>query len=315
MSFLRRSADTNSPGPEQPEAPRDPVFTALSARDADWMRTTALRVLAENGVEATLDDDGATFSAADGNKLTLDNAAKTCFYAPRDEWLSIMERFFGKAARSSELPLIDELSREQLLAQVRTSVLPADALTIGGVDMSGYARPVADNLAVVLCVDFPEAVTYVSDADAAQLGDLDELFRAGQANTDDEPIDQIEHVAEHGVTVVDGASVFTSSKILNMPALLGRMDVADAPHGVVFAAPDRGIVVLHVIVDISSVEAIGRVALISRSLHDDAVYPVSPHTYHWYRDTVTRISEVSETGDLALRPTEDLMTVINSLAD
>ena len=276
---------------------------------------TALRVLAENGVEATLDDDGATFSAADGYKLTLDNAAKTCFYAPRDEWRPIMERFFGKAARSSELPLVDELSREQLLAQIRTRVLAVDALTMGGIDMSGYARPVADDLAVVLCVDFPETVTYVSGADAARLGDLDELFRAGQANTDDEPIDQIEHVAEHGVTIVDGTSVFTSSKVLNMPALLERMDVADAPHGVVFAVPDRGIVVLHVIADLSSVEAIGRVALIGRSLHDDAVYPVSPHTYHWHRGTLARISEFSETGELALRPTEDLMTVINSLVD
>ncbi len=211
--------------------------------------------------------------------------------------------------------MVDELSREQLLAQIRTRVLAVDALTMGGIDMSGYARPVADDLAVVLCVDFPETVTYVSGADAARLGDLDELFRAGQANTDDEPIDQIEHVAEHGVTIVDGTSVFTSSKVLNMPALLERMDVADAPHGVVFAVPDRGIVVLHVIADLSSVEAIGRVALIGRSLHDDAVYPVSPHTYHWHRGTLARISEFSETGELALRPTEDLMTVINSLVD
>ncbi|MFT4088181.1 MAG: hypothetical protein QM658_13730 [Gordonia sp. (in: high G+C Gram-positive bacteria)] len=82
--FRRRDVGPNALGPENPAAPRDPVFSDFAAHDADWIRATARRILAENGVEATLDSDGATFVAADGYRLTLDNAVHSCLHAPRD---------------------------------------------------------------------------------------------------------------------------------------------------------------------------------------------------------------------------------------
>lgn len=317
MGFLQRRRRSNDPGPgpAAPNGPRDAVFGSLTAVDADWMRATAHRFLAENGVEATLDADGATFTAADGLKITLDNVVNTCINAPREDWLGIVERHFGRLARSTGLPEIENLTPEQFRAQVRTRLHPSDALNMGGIDMSGYARPVADGLSVVLCVDFPETVTYLSNNHAAAIPDLDEAFRLGQANTDTEPIDQIDNY-DNGMTVVAGESIFIASKVLNMPSLLARTHGRDAPNGVAFCVPDRSTVLLHVIDGSDAIEAIAQVAMIGAGLAAQSAYWVSPNLYYWRDNTIHRIGSTDpETKSVQLTPTDELMEILNSLSE
>ncbi|ALG85267.1 hypothetical protein [Gordonia phthalatica] len=310
--FRRRSTRRSGPAPAAADAPRDTAFPALTAGDADWIRATAQRVLAENGVEATLEADGATFTASDGYRITLDNAFATCASASRDEWLTILERHFGRMARTTTLPGIDDLTIDQIRNQVRTRLVPDDALTAMGIDMAAYARPVADDLAAVLCIDFPETITYVSSHYAERFPDLDELFRFGQMHTDAEPIDSVQDVG-NGVIAVAGDSVFTASKILNLDGLLTHLRM-DAPRGVIVSVPERSTIFLHPIRDLSVIETIGVMASAGASYFEDAAYSVSPNLYHWYRGRLSYIGGLDhETDSIAIRPTDELTEILNGL--
>ncbi|GAA4642582.1 hypothetical protein [Gordonia humi] len=313
MGFFRRRSAASAP--QKVESQRDAVFEQLAAPDADWIRETARRVLAENGVEAVLDADGATFTASDGYRITLDNVVTTCARLPREEWLPYITAHYGSAARSAALPKIDDLTAEQLRTQVRTRVLPTDSLEIGGIDLSGYARPVADGLWAVLCVDFPETVSYVSSATAAAFPDLDGLFRSGQANTDAEPIATVEHI-DGGLVGVTGDSLFIGSKVLNMAALLARTVDRDAPNGAVFVVPERSSVLFHVIDDLDAVTAIGTLATVGASMYVESTYAVSPNVFHWYRDFITCIGGMNDDhSGVTIRPSVELTEILNRLAE
>ncbi|MFT4088180.1 MAG: hypothetical protein QM658_13725 [Gordonia sp. (in: high G+C Gram-positive bacteria)] len=172
----------------------------------------------------------------------------------------------------------------------------------------------------MLCVDFPETVSYLSDDHAARQPDLDELFRIGQSHTDAEPIDDVQRV-DDGVTAVIGDSVFTASKILDMPSLLAKLEVDDAPHGVVFGVPERSVILVHMVRDISSLTAIGQLAGIAAHLYGQAAYSVSPNIYHWHTSetagtTVTGIGGLDAAeGSINIRPTPELLEVLNDAAE
>ncbi len=307
MGFFRRK-DGGSDHRAQP----DPLFPQLSVDDVAWIRSTAQQVLAGHGIEVTVDNGGADL-VADGARYPLDNVVLTCVQLSRAEWAAHVEQHFGAVSRMYYGPTVDDLSYEQLLTRVRTRVLPVDALEMGGIDLRTYARPVADDLAAVLCVDFPETVGYLDSARAATLP-LDELFAAGQRNTDAEPIDEI---AQHGpLTLVTGESVFTSSKILAMAPLVRQVFGHDAPCGVVFAVPDRHGIIMHPVASPEAVSAIGLMTQIAHDLYGKSPWSVSPHTYYWYRGTIARVGSADpETRNIDVVPTDDLLNFLNGFGN
>lgn len=314
MGYFRRKSTRSTVPEPTADQPRDHAFAAVTAADADWMRATARRILAEHGVETTPDADGATLIAADGYRITLDNPVANCASRPRDEWLTILEQHFGRMARSTSQPDIDDLTIDQIRNQVRTRLVPNDLLTGMGIDMTSYARPVSDDLAAVLCIDLPETITYVSSHHAEQLSDLDELFRFGQLHTDAEPIDTVQEIGS-GIVAVAGDSVFTASKILNLPGLLSQLRL-NAPHGVIVSIPDRSTIFLHAICDLSVIETIGIMASTGAAYYADAAYSLSPNLYHWYRGRLSYIGGLDGAADtIAIRPTDELMEILNGLSD
>ena len=308
MAFLRRRGE--SPSSARPDA----VFPQLAAPDTAWIRQTAHRVLTDNGLEVALEADGATFVAADGYRITLDNVVATCTRLPREQWGAYIADHYRQVARSVALPAVGDLSIDEIRTRIRTRLIPPEALSMAGVDMSAYARPVADGLWAVLCVDFPHVVSYVSSEDAAALPDLDGLFRLAQANTDAEPIDRIEHLADD-IVAVSGDSVFVASTVLNPAALVARTMRRDAPNGVVFIVPDRSRVLLHVIDDVFAVEAMESLAAAAPRMYADATYSISPLVYYWHRSSITRISDLRPDGTSILVPSPDLVEVMRHLDD
>ncbi|WLP92282.1 hypothetical protein [Gordonia sp. NB41Y] len=312
MGIFRRRGRPESPGPgpQRPDAPADELFPDLSVDDVAWIRSTAQGILAGHGIEVT--PSGADLVAADGMRFALDNAVTKCRTAPRSEWTAILGHHFGAMARMQDGPTIDDLTPEQFSAQVRTRLIARDALVMGGVDMRGYARTVADDLAAVLCVDFPETVGYIDGGRAERL-DLDAAFRSGQQHTDAEPIDEVRHTDSH-ITFVFGQSVFTASKVLNMAGLATQVFGRDAPYGVVFAVPDRTCVLMHLIESSAVMEAIGQLAQAAAGLYHDAISPVSPNIYHWYRDRITRVSSAdAENRSIDITPDDHLMNILEHL--
>lgn len=287
----------------------------MSVDDAAWVRAAAQRILARRGVEVSVVDDGAELLASDGMRFTLDTVAATCRVSPRSDWTGIVERHFGAIARARESPGVDALEPDELLRRVRTRLVPVDALTMGDMDMRGYARPVADDLAAVLCIDLPETVAYIDDSRAAQL-DVNALFAAGMRNTDAEPVDTVQRANDGALAFLSGESVFVASKVLNMAGLATAVFAADCPHGVVFAAPDRNVAVLYRLTAHEPVEAITQVAQIAARTYHDAVWPVSPNAYFWYCDRIERVSHLDAGADsIGIHPGDALTGVLSHLAD
>ena len=102
-----------------------------------------------------------------------------------------------------------------------------------------YARPFPGDLALGLCLDFPNTVTTVTDQHLEKypIG-LDELYHYGQINTDGEPIDEQGPCGPF--TGIGGESLFIASKAAHVANLVSTLRIA-APHGLFFAIPERSI--------------------------------------------------------------------------
>ncbi|MFT4125665.1 MAG: hypothetical protein QM662_05490 [Gordonia sp. (in: high G+C Gram-positive bacteria)] len=310
MGLFRRRRSSALP-PAAGGAP-DPVFDGIGVDEVAWIRAQAQAVLAGHGVEVTVDDTGTDLLGADGRRLALDNVVAACRQSPHADWQAIISHHFGTLARLSPPPTVDELTPSQLLAQIRTRILPVGSLRHYDIDLSRYSRPVADDLEAVLCLDFPEMVSYL-DGDRAEKLDLDLLFRVGQANTDAEPLDSVD--SDGSIAVVTGNSVFTSSKVLNMARLTAQVFGQDAPYGVVFAVPNRNVTIMHLISSVDAVLTIGTIAQLAGELSADGGWPVSPNVYHWYRDRITRISALDLPDRVTIMPSPDLTDILNHLSE
>lgn len=302
------------PPAADPTRQPDPDYPGLSVADVAWIRSAGQRILAEHGIEVTPGASGIDLVGADGTHFALDTLVHRCRTAPRPEWESMVHQHFGAMARSQGDIPPEELTAQQRAAQVRTRLISTEQLAEPVVNLS-YARPVTDDLAAVLCIDYPETVCYLAQRHVADL-DLDELFRQGQRNTDAEPVDLVRPVGESGILGVVGSSMFIASKTLNVAALLARVYDRDAPYGAVFAVPDRSTVLVHLVESASAIAAIGELARIAAGWYENAVGPVSPNVYHWYRDATTRISSADpESRNVQIVPGPVLSDILTLLAE
>lgn len=197
-------------------------------------------------------------------------------------------------------PTTDTLTAEQLRQQVRTRLIPANSGGDGRPNMPTfrYARPFSDGLILALCMDFPQSVQYVTDAnlDHMALG-LDELYAFGQLNTDAELIDDTFEPAP-GLHVVTGRSLFIASKAANLPAVFGA-----APFGTLFSVPYRGMLAALPVVGVKTmVSANALVGLTAQVLGSSAVPggPLSSEVYFSRNGHVTRVSRPTAEGGVAM---------------
>lgn len=308
MGLFRRRRRADEPSPEV-----DLAYPKLSRADAEWIRTTGQHILHGLGFEVRISDDQTMLLATSGESFGLDNAVAKCLAAARDTWPQVLEQHFGSVARGFSGPTIGDLTPEQLAAQVRTRLLPTSSLVRGEADLT-YARPFTDDLSVALCIDFPETVSYIDSARAAEL-DLAALYTRGQQNTDAEPVDQMAEYEDTGVTVLQGESLFISSKVVNMAALLPQVFGRPAPYGVVFAVPDRNTALLHLVESAQAVSAIGELTRMGAQHFPVGVGPLTPNSYHWHQGRVRRIGAPNpDRNTIEIAPTPELTGFIEQLA-
>ena len=133
----------------------------------------------------------------------------------------------------------EELDAEMLRRQVRTRLL--SDVEDDRLDLS-YARPFAPGLIVAICIDYPETVRTIDSSTVSKLSlTPDEVFRAGQENTNAEPIDERTEIAP-GVWALSGTSLFVASKVVDLDTLI-QTSIGPAPDGIVFATPHRGMLI------------------------------------------------------------------------
>ena len=200
----------------------------------------ARQLLAEQGFETTIDlakdPLDPHLMGADGWVYSLHNLILSCREEPQRKWRAIVADHQSRILISRANQPAEELDAEMLRRQVRTRLL--SDVEDDRLDLS-YARPFAPGLIVAICIDYPETVRTIDSSTISKLSlTPDEVFRAGQENTNAEPIDERTEIAP-GVWALSGTSLFVASKVVDLDTLI-QTSIGPAPDGIVFATPHRG---------------------------------------------------------------------------
>lgn len=265
------------------------------------LHALAVAEFARQGMPMVVEEtpDGPALQPVDGGSVAvhLDNVIGRAQELPRREWRPLVESFVTGVVEALTEPDVTSLTAEQWRSQVRTRIYPVDAPDL---DLS-YARELVPGLVVALCLDNPSTVLVLS---AETLADapvtVDELYAIGQANTDDEPIDEPETVGDL-VNVLEGDSFYVAAKAANLAALVPSV-TGPAPYGIAFAIPDRHMLMYTVISDTHAqiIEAVSELAEANHRLcHDETFnHPggfISDRTYYWAPDgTIEHLAGVEQ---------------------
>ena len=123
----------------------------LHSDDLDWIRGHSLRFLADHGIEAVA-DDASDLCCADGTVYRFEEIVRLCASTSRGNWAQAISGHLDALLAVRSEPRVDEMTAAELETQVRARVLPTASITASTTDLS-YARPLTDDLCVVLCVE------------------------------------------------------------------------------------------------------------------------------------------------------------------
>lgn len=225
-----------------------------------------------------------------------------------DEYHEYLMAHIDSTIEAMAEPPVSELSEEQWVERVRIRMLP-----IGAEEQIGasYAQRALPGIAVVLCIDNPASITYVSDADL-EGRDVRASFDAGFRNVMAEPIEEHAEIAP-GIHMLAGPSPFIATKAIGLGSLLGSVLPA-APHGVIVGMPHRHLLLVHAVTGAASVSAIGELAtIVAQQATDDAPSgPLSRAVYFWKDDVFEEVGRPDDAGKIHIRPSERLMDILNA---
>lgn len=204
-------------------------------------RQIILAELARRRIVPTIETGttGEEIRLENGVGFTVESFAYRIRHAKPEEWEAMARSLIDINLQLMERPKLADLPKEEILARMRTrliSVLPSDR------DRFDYGREFAGNLIQIICEDMPDAVSLLTTdiVDTVPVS-LDELFEAGQRNTDAEPLDSVAEY-ENGIFAIEGGSMYTAAKAGNMGELV-KQTIGAAPAGVVFIIPNRSLMV------------------------------------------------------------------------
>ena len=224
-----------------------------------------------------------------------------------DEYHEFLIAHIDSSVAAISGPPVTELSDAEWFDRVRIRMLPAGARD----ELSAtYAQNLTPGLEVVLCIDSPTSISYVSDADLAGR-DVRASFDAGFRNVLAEPVDENMEIAP-GVHMLAGDSMFMATKAIGLGSLAGSV-LPEAPHGVIVGMPHRHLLLAHAVTGAASVTAIGELAtIVAQQAGDDAPGgPLSSAVYFWKDDVFENVGGPDESGTIQIRPTDRLMAVLN----
>ena len=199
-----------------------------------------LRRLHDAGISATPHIDSHTgdiYLKVDGwRRINVENLIDELAQTDPSKHEVTIERWVAFIMESGRIAEQSVTDPDELRQRVRTRIIPAN---LAANPHLSYARPFPGGLALALCLDFPNTVTTVSNGHLEKYPlSLDELYHWGQINTDNEAID--EHTTCGPFTGIAGESLFIASKAAHIASLVSTLHI-DAPHGLLFAIPDRSV--------------------------------------------------------------------------
>lgn len=276
-----------------------------------WVTSTARRLLAEKGIESTVEFserlEDAQLVAADGRRLPIYNLIPKTEGASREAAERLIDEHLELVLGTANDPDPSTFDPDELRERVRTRILPV-VDDPADTERFSYGRPFAEGLITVLCVDFPQTVRTLTarDVEGLPLG-LDELYGLGQFHTDREPIDARTELAP-GIELIEGQSLFIASKAANLPAVTGS-----SAFGTVFAVPHRHLLLTLALTGPDSLVVIQQLASIALRVLEGPVPggPISPDLYFSRDGVVSRISSLEPGGKLTITVDEHLQRALD----
>ena len=196
----------------------------------------------------------------------------------RSEWDRILDVRVDQAVRTlASVKRRWPGTPEQWRAAVRTRLIDPDVSCRYG---SPVHRPFGGNLVLALYLRLDGGVMpiYSEHLKDCPLS-ADELFEAGQRNTDRAPLVHRGPIGA-GAWALHGEGFFTASKAANLGAVLDGIDVG-ADAGVLFCLPHKHVLGLHPIDPDDPYWALNSMALLHRDETDRHVDPMlSPFIFH-----------------------------------
>lgn len=259
------------------------------ARGEDLDETTVMEIaltmrekLAAAGITTELahGESGIELHGTGEYKMMVSSLGPTVFELAghdRSEWDRILDVRVDQAIRTLASVKRWPGTPEQWRAGVRTRLIDPDVSCRYG---SPVHRPFGGNLvlALYLRLDGGVAPIYSEHLKDCPLS-VDELFEAGQRNTDRAPLVHRGPIGA-GAWALHGEGFFTASKAANLGAVLGEIDVG-ADAGVLFCLPHKHVLGLHPIDPDDPYWALNSMALLHREeteLHVDPM--LSPFIFH-----------------------------------
>jgi hypothetical protein len=257
--------------------------------------------------------DGVVQVLLDGEPHTLGlaNLAQMVRGEPREDWEAIVGEHFrrlGEVRRDSDDVPFEAAEPILKLRLWRREDLPEE--------LDHVSRPFADDLVLMLSLDWPEAVTNVTSEQVAAWGRGEEkLFAIAERNTREEPdIEQDELVNGEGARAVVcfGDSFFASSQVLWPERYLGDLP----PDGALVAVPHRHMAWMYALTDVRALRVINEAAGWVHQVHVEGPGSISSQLY-WFRpgrDVVRLPVEVSD-ATIRFSPPEEFVETLNGLAE
>lgn len=257
--------------------PPDAELVPLDVEQAANLRRLVRDDLGRRGIEGEV---FAGHVVTADHQIGLHNLAKTL--APEDPsgWSRMVTHHLDLMLAPSGA---DEMSEEHL----RRSVIAR--LTQDGPELREMfpdARTIADGLALVLSIDYPERVATVAQSFYEDRGGLDQWWVIGMGNL--RRLLETEHFDRYAMgedspmprfDIVEGESVYTASLAVALPDLLALSGQRDLGRGVLLAVPDRKRVILRVVEGAETLPAIAEIAKVTHAAYTSSAGPLSPHVY------------------------------------
>jgi hypothetical protein len=242
----------------------------------------AQRVFAENGLETTY--DGGCLRGSDGQLFGLTNVGHLAATVRERQWRRVLEGHVLGLLAANATP--KERDFDKVRDRVFLRLWAAEDLSFGPDCHLGFG----EGLAGLVSIDHPKYVeTLTRTDDVETLGGWDLVSRTAVRNLARLTATRSWQEGTHGQVLASIGGFFNASRVLSLPHLLKQDFLVEPPSdGVLFAVPNRHLVLLHPLDAPGRDEATRVIAEIAHHEYDMAG-GISPDLWCWDNGVVTRV--------------------------
>lgn len=272
--------------------------------------------LARRG-EISIEDGVAELEIEGGgqHRLGLQNLAQLCNQVDREQWDALVREHFDRVIVSTHTHDLEAIGRdfEQVRRIVKVRLYARDSL--GDLTDSTIHRALGEDLVAVLVYDLPDAVATVpTDAPKQWPVTLDKIFEIALENVleqDEVETETLELDDGTRFHVMVGDSFFVTSRLLVLEQHLDPI----TPMGALVAVPNRHTMLYAPILDLTVVDTLQAMAILSQRRHAEGPGSLSP-TLYWWRDghLLALPVEVDDDGVRFFPPSEFVEGCLERLA-